>query len=67
MTTKATATDWMSLESIAEELGMPIRTIYSWRSRGEGPRGYRLGKHIRVRRTDLEAWLEQRADRSPAA
>jgi len=63
----ASATEWLSLEDIAEELGVPLRTLYAQRSRGVGPRGYRLGKHVRVKRRDLDAWLEQRADPAPAA
>ena len=64
--TKTNATDWLSLDSIAEELGVPIRTIYAWRMQGKGPRGYRFGKHIRVRRADFEAWQEGHADPAPA-
>ena len=63
----ASTTEWLNLEDIAEELGVPLRTLYAQRSRGVGPRGYRLGKHVRVKRRDLDAWLEQRADPAPAA
>lgn len=57
------ATDqWLSLEEIADELGVPVRTIYAWRTRSLGPRGYKIGKHIRVKRADLDAWLELQAD-----
>ncbi len=59
--------EWLSLEDISEELGVPLRTLYAQRSRGIGPRGYKLGKHVRVRRADLDAWLEQHADPAPAA
>jgi excisionase family DNA binding protein len=54
--------EWLSLDDIAEELGIPLRTIYAQRSRGVGPRGYRIGKHVRVRRSDLNAWLDRQAD-----
>lgn len=62
MTTKVPATDWVSLETVAEELGVPVKTIYSWRGRGEFVRGYRFGKHVRVKRADLDAWIEGQAD-----
>jgi predicted DNA-binding transcriptional regulator AlpA len=29
---------------VAVFLGVPLRTIYRWRSRGDGPRGYRIGR-----------------------
>ncbi|MGH8936884.1 MAG: DNA-binding protein [Acidimicrobiia bacterium] len=28
---------------------MPAATLYQWRYRGEGPRGFRVGKHLRYR------------------
>ena len=43
-------------------LGVPLRTIYRWRSRHEGPRGYRVGRHVRYRFDDVERWLADRSD-----
>ncbi len=48
-------------DELAEYLGVPLRTLYAWRYRGEGPRGYKIGKHIRYRQSDIEAWLEEQA------
>jgi excisionase family DNA binding protein len=45
-------------------LGVPLRTIYRWRSRGIGPRGYRIGRHVRYRVDDIERWLEDHRDAS---
>ena len=58
--------DWTSIEELAEELGVPVRTVYAWRHRGSGPRGHKIGKHVRFRRVDVEAWLERCADSAPA-
>ncbi len=52
-------TQWMGIEEFAAEIGVPVRTIYAWRSKGLGPRGYKFGKHVRLRRSDVEAWIEQ--------
>jgi excisionase family DNA binding protein len=49
-------------EEVAAFLGVPLRTIYRWRSRREGPRGYRVGRHVRYRLVDVERWLEDRGD-----
>ena len=57
----------VGIEVLADELGVPIGTIYAWRHRGLGPRGYRIGKHVRFRRSDIEAWLALQADPRPAA
>ena len=59
--------DWTSIEAFAAELDVPVRTVYAWRSRGLGPRGYKIGRHIRFRRSDVEAWLERQADRPQTA
>lgn len=53
---------WWSPEYLAACLGIPVRTIYSWRYRGEGPKGYRIGRHVRYRPEDVESWLEAHAD-----
>jgi excisionase family DNA binding protein len=47
----------MTLPDLAEMLGIPISTLYAWRHRGEGPSGYRVGRHVRYRRATVEAWL----------
>ncbi len=49
----------MSVTDVAEYLGVPVGTVYAWNSRGLGPKRLRLGKHVRYRRSDVEAWLEQ--------
>jgi excisionase family DNA binding protein len=47
-----------TVRDVARYLGVPTATIYSWRSRGEGPPGFRVGKHLRFRPSEVEAWLE---------
>jgi excisionase family DNA binding protein len=54
----------MSPGDVARFLGLPLRTIYRWRLRGEGPRGYRVGRHVRYRARDVERWLEHHRDAS---
>jgi excisionase family DNA binding protein len=54
--------EWMSLDEIADELGVPVRTVYAWRTKGLAPRGYKIGKHVRVKRADLDVWLEAQVD-----
>jgi len=53
----------MSLTDVSVMLGIPIHTLYRWRHTGDGPAGYRVGRHIRYRREAVDAWLEQRADK----
>ena len=42
---------------VSSYLGVPVATLYQWRHLGTGPRAYRLGKHLRYRQADVEAWL----------
>ena len=52
----------MSLTDVSEMLGIPVHTLHSWRYKGDGPVGYRVGPHVRYRREAVEAWLEQHVD-----
>jgi excisionase family DNA binding protein len=53
----------MSVTALAEYLDIPEATIYRWRSTGYGPVGFRVGKHLRYRREDVDAWIEAQRDR----
>jgi len=56
----------MTTEELAGYLQLPITTIYAWRAHREGPRAIRVGKHLRWRKSDCDAWLERQADPIPA-
>jgi excisionase family DNA binding protein len=53
----------MTIADLSTMLGVPLDTLYGCRHRGEGPRGYRIGRHVRYRRSSVEAWLKDQADR----
>jgi hypothetical protein len=38
----------MSLTDVSEMLGIRVHTLYRWRYKGDGPVGYRVGRHLRV-------------------
>lgn len=57
----------MTPEEVAEYLRVPVSTVYAWRYRGIGPRGHKIGRHVRYRRSDVDAWYEDQADPRPAA
>ena len=50
----------LSAEDLAAFLDVPIKTLYMWRYRGEGPVGFRIGRHIRYRWSDVEQWIGDR-------
>jgi excisionase family DNA binding protein len=49
----------MTVQDVAGYLGVPVATVYQWNSRGQGPQRYRLGKHVRYRRADVDAWVDR--------
>lgn len=54
----------LSIEELAEILQVPKKTIYAWRTKGLGPRALRVGKFLRFRRSDVNAWLDQQAEKA---
>lgn len=52
----------LSPDDLAALIQVPVKTLYNWRWEGKGPKAIKLGKHLRFRRADVEAWLEQMAD-----
>lgn len=47
----------LSAQELADYLEVPVKTIYTWRHRNTGPRGFRIGKHLRFQWCDVESWL----------
>ncbi len=71
MTSRTPGSDvWLSPQELADMLGIPVRTVYYWRSGNPhhgGPRGHVIGKHVRFRMSDVETWLAEQADRPKIA
>jgi excisionase family DNA binding protein len=47
---------------LAKFLGVPIGTLYGWKYRRVGPPALRIGRHLRYRSQDVEAWLKHRQE-----
>lgn len=45
------------LSELAAHLRVSVQTLYDLRSQGRGPRGFRVGRELRFRRNEVEAWL----------
>lgn len=45
------------IDDVADYLGVTKQTIYSWRTTGYGPAGFRVGKHLRWRAATVIAWI----------
>lgn len=57
----------LTVDEVATYLGVPVGTLYRWRTHNGGPRGIRVGRYVRYRRADVDAWLDRQADPAPAA
>jgi excisionase family DNA binding protein len=54
-------------EEVSRFLGVPVKTLYNWRHGGIGPRASRVGRHLRYRWSDVEAWVDRQADQPVGA
>ena len=50
----------LTVQDLADYLDVPVATIYAWRYRRQGPPGFRIGRHLRFRWSDIERWIEDR-------
>lgn len=50
----------LTIKALAEREGVPVATVYRWNTRGDGPRYLKIGKHVRYRLSDVEAWERTR-------
>jgi excisionase family DNA binding protein len=50
--------DLLKDHETAGYLKVPVGTLANWRYQGKGPRFIKVGRHVRYRRSDVEAWLE---------
>lgn len=46
-------------EQVAEQCGVPLATVRRWRYFGQGPRGFRVGRHVRYRASEVARWLTE--------
>ena len=52
----------LTVQDLAAYLGVPVTTLYQWRYRREGPRSFRVGRHIRYQSADVTEWIEYQID-----
>jgi hypothetical protein len=57
----------LSPQELADYLAIPVATVYQWRHRGDGPRGFRVGKHVgsTIITATVVSWAARRPPRWP--
>jgi predicted DNA-binding transcriptional regulator AlpA len=59
---KVTSIDRLwSVEDVSYYLGVPVKTLYQWKWRGEGPPVRKIGRYLRYDPTAVKAWVDQAA------
>lgn len=48
----------LGTQGAAQICGVPVATMRYWRYMNAGPVSFKVGRSVRYRRVDLEAWLE---------
>lgn len=53
------AGDLVSIEDLAAERGVSVRTVRRWNNRTDAPQRVKRGRRHMYRRADVKRWLEQ--------
>ncbi|MBT3153507.1 helix-turn-helix domain-containing protein [Streptomyces sp. CHD11] len=63
MTTAVRSRTMLTLAEVCKELGVSRSTFYDWRAKRRAPRCIKLPNgDLRIRRSDLDHWLDDRED-----
>jgi len=59
----------LTSQQVADYLKVPVATLHNWRWQGSkmrGPVGFKVGRHVRYQRSDVDDWVmsQRAADRS---
>ena len=56
MTMTDCETTWTA-EEVSAYLKVSVKTLYYWRFRGYGPKGKRVGRHLRYKPSEVMTWF----------
>ncbi|MFF7601951.1 helix-turn-helix transcriptional regulator [Streptomyces mirabilis] len=58
---------YLTPEDLVELFDLPsVQTVYQWRRKHIGPRGFRVGRHVRYDPEDVRAWVKSRMEGTAA-
>lgn len=52
----------LDIRQVADRCGVHPQTIHQMRYRGDGPPAVRIGRKLKFRPEDIEAWIESRRE-----
>ncbi len=56
----------LSAQQLADYLNVPLATLYAWRHHRQGPPGFRAGRHLRYRKSDIDQWITEQVQETTA-
>lgn len=59
--------DLLTPPALASELGVTAERLKAWRYEGKGPAYVKVGRFVRYRRRDVDAWLSANAVKPQSA
>jgi hypothetical protein len=54
----------MGYADVEAEFGIPTNTQKDWRAKGKGPRSAVIAGHVKYRRNDVLAWVDEQFDKT---
>ncbi|KAF3464756.1 helix-turn-helix domain-containing protein [Streptomyces sp. Tu 3180] len=58
---------YLTPEDLVRLFELPsVETVYQWRRKRIGPRGFRVGRHLRYDPAEVQAWVRSRTERAAA-
>jgi excisionase family DNA binding protein len=54
----------LTIKELSKYLQIPTQTLYGWRHEGFGPPALKVGRALRYRLTEVDAWLEATSGRT---
>lgn len=52
----------LSVDEVADYLGIPVNTLYQWRHKGTGPTAFRVGRFLRYDPGAVRSWLADHSE-----
>lgn len=52
----------LTIHELSEYLGIPIATLYDWRTDGIGPKAVKLGRALRYPQSSVRLWISEQGD-----
>lgn len=52
----------LSVDEVADYLGIPVNTLYQWRHKNTGPKAFRIGRFLRYDPAAVRGWLADQSE-----